>query len=46
MHALTSAVAEGGRYTACLPAALLPGKEPPLPIRQEAEWAPESVWMQ
>jgi hypothetical protein len=29
------------------PAALLPpGKGPPVPIAQEAEWAPESVWTQ
>jgi hypothetical protein len=29
------------------PAALLPpGKGPPLPIGQEAEWAPEPVWTQ
>jgi hypothetical protein len=26
------------------PAALLPGKEPPVPIGQEAGWAPELVW--
>jgi hypothetical protein len=26
------------------PAALPPGKEPPLPIEQEAEWTPEQVW--
>jgi hypothetical protein len=25
-------------------AALTPGKEPPVPIGQEAGWAPESVW--
>jgi hypothetical protein len=29
------------------PAALLPpGKGPPVPIVQEAEWAPEPVWTQ
>jgi hypothetical protein len=29
------------------PAALLPpGKEPPVPIVQEAGWAPEPVWTQ
>jgi hypothetical protein len=27
------------------PAALPPGKEPPVPIGQEVEWAPEPVWM-
>jgi hypothetical protein len=26
--------------------ALPPGKEPPVPIVQEAEWAPEPVWTQ
>jgi hypothetical protein len=28
------------------PAALYPGKEPPVPILQEAGWAPEPVWTQ
>jgi len=28
------------------PAALLPGKEPLIPTRWEAEWGPEPVWMQ
>jgi hypothetical protein len=29
------------------PAALLPpGKDPPVPIVQEAEWVPEQVWTQ
>jgi len=27
------------------PAALLPGKKPPVLIGYVAEWAPESVWM-
>jgi hypothetical protein len=26
------------------PAALSPGKEPPVPIAQKAGWTPESVW--
>jgi len=26
------------------PAALSTGKEPPVPISQEAEWGPEPVW--
>jgi hypothetical protein len=26
------------------PAALPPGKEPPVPIREEIGWAPEPVW--
>jgi hypothetical protein len=28
------------------PAALPPGKELPVPIGQEAVWAPEQVWTQ
>jgi len=32
----------GGQLQA--PAALLPEKEPPIPIRQEAGWALEPVW--
>jgi hypothetical protein len=27
------------------PAALPPGKQPPITIEEEAEWAPESVWL-
>jgi hypothetical protein len=27
-----------------VPAALIPGKEPSVLIRQEVEWAPEPVW--
>jgi hypothetical protein len=26
------------------PVALPPGEEPPVPIGQEARWAPDSVW--
>jgi hypothetical protein len=38
---------DGGEWSASRPGrALLPGKGPPLPIGQEAGWAPESVWAQ
>jgi hypothetical protein len=41
----TSALDGGGQRHA--PAALLPqGKEPPVPIVQEAGWSPEQVWTQ
>jgi hypothetical protein len=43
---LTSAL-KGGEWSASRPGrALLPGKEPPVPIVQEAVWAPEPVWTQ
>jgi hypothetical protein len=38
---------EGGEWSASHPGrALPPGKEPPVPIVQEAGWAPEPVWTQ
>jgi hypothetical protein len=38
---------EGGEWSASRPGrALPPGKGPPVPILQEAEWAPEPVWTQ
>jgi hypothetical protein len=40
---LTSALDGGSQLYA--PEALSPGKEPPVPIGQEAGWAPEPVWM-
>jgi hypothetical protein len=42
---LTSALdgVSGQRHA---PAALCPGKRPPVPIVQEAGWAPEPVWTQ
>jgi hypothetical protein len=42
---LTSALdgVSGQRHA---PAALCPGKRPPVPIGQEAGWAPEPVWTQ
>jgi hypothetical protein len=43
---LTSAL-EGGEWSASrLGRALPPEKEPPVPIVQEAGWAPEPVWTQ
>jgi hypothetical protein len=43
---LTSAL-DGGVWSASRPGrALPPGKEPPVPIVQEAGWAPEPVWTQ
>jgi hypothetical protein len=43
---LTSAL-DGGEWSASHPGhALPPGKEPPVPIGQEAGWAPEPVWKQ
>jgi hypothetical protein len=42
----TSALDEGG-WSALRPGrALPPGKGPPVPIVQEAGWAPEPVWTQ
>jgi hypothetical protein len=42
----TSAL-DGGEWSASCPGrALPPGKGPPLPIVQEAGWAPEPVWTQ
>jgi hypothetical protein len=43
---LTSAL-DGGEWSASCPGrALPPGKAPPVPIVQEAGWAPEPVWTQ
>jgi hypothetical protein len=43
---LTSAL-DGGEWLASCPGyTLSPGKGPPVPIVQEAGWAPELVWMQ
>jgi hypothetical protein len=43
---LTSAL-DGGEWSASRPGrALPPGKEPPVPIVQEAGWDPEPVWTQ
>jgi hypothetical protein len=43
---LTSAL-DGGEWSASRPDRALPaGKGPPVPIGQEAGWAPEPVWTQ
>jgi hypothetical protein len=43
---LTSAL-DRGEWSASRPGrALAPGKGPPVPIAQEAGWAPEPVWTQ
>jgi hypothetical protein len=43
---LTSAL-DGGEWSASRPGrSLPPGKGPPVPIGQEAGWAPETVWTQ
>jgi hypothetical protein len=43
---ITSAL-DGGEWSASRPGrALTPGKGPPVPIGQEAGWAPEPVWTQ
>jgi hypothetical protein len=43
---LTSAL-DGGEWSASRPGRALPlGKGPPVPIVQEAGWAPEPVWTQ
>jgi hypothetical protein len=43
---MTSAL-DGGEWSASRPGrALPPGKGPPVPIVQKAEWAPEPVWTQ
>jgi hypothetical protein len=43
---MTSAL-DGGEWSALRPGrALPPGKGPPVPIGQEAGWAPEPVWTQ
>jgi hypothetical protein len=43
---LSSAVPRGENYISCPPAVLLPGNEPSIPIRHEAGWGPEPIWMQ
>jgi hypothetical protein len=45
--ALLISALEGGEWSASRPGRTLPpGKEPPVPIVQEAGWAPEPVWTQ
>jgi hypothetical protein len=47
IHSFLTSALEGGERSASRPGrALPPGKEPPVPIVQEAGWAPEPVWTQ
>jgi hypothetical protein len=47
LHACLTSALDGGEWSASCPGcALPPGKGPPVPTVQEAEWAPEPVWMQ
>jgi hypothetical protein len=44
-YLFTTSALDGGEWSASRPGrALLPGKGPPVPIVQEAGWAPEPVW--
>jgi hypothetical protein len=46
-YSFTTSALDGGEWSASLPGrALPPGKGPPVPIGQEAGWAPEPVWTQ
>jgi hypothetical protein len=46
-YSFTNSALDGGEWSASRPGrALLPGKGPPVPIVQEAGWAPEPVWTQ
>jgi hypothetical protein len=46
-YSFTTSALDGGEWSASrLGRALLPGKGPPVPIVQEAGWAPEPVWTQ
>jgi hypothetical protein len=46
-YSFTISALDGGEWSASRPGrALPPGKEPPVPIVQEAGWAPEPVWTQ
>jgi hypothetical protein len=41
-YSFTTSALDGGEWSALLPM----GKRPPVPIVQEAGWAPEPVWTQ
>jgi hypothetical protein len=46
-HSFLTSALVGGKWSASRPGrALLPGKGLPVPIVQEAGWAPEPVWTQ
>jgi hypothetical protein len=46
-YSLSTSALDGGEWSASRPSRpLAPGKVPPVPIVQEAEWAPELVWTQ
>jgi hypothetical protein len=46
-HSFLTSALERGEWSASRPGRTLPpGKEPPVPIVQEAGWAPEPVWSQ
>jgi hypothetical protein len=45
IHVFLTSALVGGEWPASRLAALLPGKEPPVSIEQEAGWAPELVLM-
>jgi hypothetical protein len=44
IHVFFTSVLGGGEWSASRPAALPPGKEPSLPIGEEAGLGPELVW--
>jgi hypothetical protein len=44
-YSFTTSAVDGGEWSASRPGrALAAGKRPPVPIVQEAGWAPEPVW--
>jgi hypothetical protein len=46
-YSFATSALDGGEWSASPPGrALPPGEEPPVPIVQEAGWAPEPVWTQ
>jgi hypothetical protein len=47
LYSFFNSALDGGEWSASRPGrALPPGKGPPVPIGQEAGWAPEPVWTQ
>jgi hypothetical protein len=46
-YSFTTSALDGCEWSASRPGrAFIPGKRPPVPIVQEAGWAPEQVWTQ